>query len=83
MTKWVNIAHKNDVPSLVNIDKLIRIYPGWQGSGKDASCTLVFGFAIFVRYDDPSDNAMEEYDVQVYLPISEVIRRMREELLII
>ena len=81
MTKFLNIAHKNGVPSLVNVDSIVRIYPGLQGgSGKEEACTLVFGFAIDIDYEG-STRIREEYTVEVYLPVKEIIRRMREDLL--
>lgn len=83
MAKFVNIALKEDVPSLVNIDSLVRIYPGLQGrTGKDQSCTMVFNFAIEVEYENRLSN-YEEYVVEIYVPIKEIIRRMKEELLVI
>ena len=81
MTKFLNIALKDDVPSLVNVDSIIRIYPGLQGgSGKKEACTLVFGFAIDIDYQG-LPRIREEYTVEVYLPVKELIRRMREDLL--
>lgn len=84
MAKFINIALEKDVPSLVNVDGLVRIYPGLEGrTGKDEACTLVFGFAIETGYHEREDTVMEEYSVEVYLPIKEIIRRMKEELLVV
>lgn len=86
MTKWINIALPTDEPSLVNIDSLIRIYPGLQGSmtryGKQEACTLVFNLTIDIEYDYPTGIRREEYTVEVYLPIKEIMRRMLHEPLI-
>lgn len=84
LSKWINIAHKKDVPSLVNIDHIARIYPGGQsGNGKDMACTIVFGFSIEFELEQRGDTMVEEYFVEVFLPITEIIRRMKEELLVI
>lgn len=87
MSKWVNVALSTDQPSIVCIDWLMRIYPGLQGSmsrhGKEESCTMVFGLAIDIDYDLPTGIRREEYSVEVYLPIQEVMRRMQHESLIL
>lgn len=86
MARFINIALPKDVPSLVNIDHLMRIQPGLFGrtftSGKDEACTLIFNLAIDIEYDNDEINR-HEYKVEVFLPTREIMRRMREELLVV
>lgn len=80
--KFINIALASDPqPSLVAVDTIMRIRPGTANSsitGRDVQCTIFMRQNADTEYDD--GKVLRETEiVEVFLPVREIIRRMREE----
>lgn len=86
MPKFLNIAvDAKTQPSLVNIDKVVRIHPGGCSSpltGRDDQCCIIFATQEEIEYDD-NRNYNEPYAIDVHLPVREIVRRIMQELLVV
>ena len=86
MTKFLNIAHPDDVPSIINIDDIVRIKPGLIGSGytgKDNACTIFLRSVEDVEYENGHNKMSEMVTIEVHLPIKDILRRMKTQIYLV
>lgn len=88
MAKFLNIAHPDDVPSVINVDDIVRIRPGLESSGwtgRDAACTIFLRSVVDVEYEGGGRINMvaELVTVEVHLPIKQILLRMRTQIYLV